>query len=67
MTPQEIRGLRKKKSDELKALRLSKNITKSKISRETGLSRHTINRLEGGEEDWSMTSEIIYRQALDKL
>jgi transcriptional regulator with XRE-family HTH domain len=64
MSPVEIQALRKKRAENLKALRSSKKISKAKLSRITGLSRHTIDKIEGGNDAWVIDSEIIYQEAL---
>jgi DNA-binding XRE family transcriptional regulator len=67
MTPSEILLLRKIKSAEIKQSRIAANICKVRLAKESGLSRPTIDRIENGEEPWSVDSEILYVDAVNRL
>jgi DNA-binding XRE family transcriptional regulator len=67
MTPGEILLLRKIRSDQIKQTRITANICKIKLSKEAGISRPTIDRIEKGEEPWSVNSELLYIQGVANL
>jgi predicted transcriptional regulator len=45
---------------------MSYEITKSDLSRKSGLSRACIDRIESGIKPWNVDSEIIYIETLNK-
>lgn len=66
MTPAEFLALRKVRGERLKKYRLAANVSKSELSRRSGLARQTIDKIESGEEGWLIDSELVYLQYLKK-
>jgi transcriptional regulator with XRE-family HTH domain len=67
MTLQEIQTERKKRSDAMRRLRKSKGISQQKLAQISGLSWPTIVRIEKGEQEWRIDSELIYLATLNNL
>lgn len=57
---------RKARANNLRLIRMSYEITKSDLSRKSGLSRACIDRIESGIKPWNVDSEIIYIETLNK-
>ena len=64
MNQNQLNQQRKHRSLLLKAMRTSKGISKSKLSKISGLAKDTIARIESGDKDWNIGSEIIYCDCL---
>ena len=62
----EINELRKKRGAQLKEKRESSNISKSQLSRRTGISRSTIDRIENGKGSWNIDTELLYIKHCEK-
>jgi transcriptional regulator with XRE-family HTH domain len=67
MTLQEVQEERKRRSENMRNLRLSKGISQEKLAQISGLSWPTIVRIENGKKEWRIDSEIIYIKALNSL
>jgi len=52
------------KGDELKRLRLSKNLSLKEASISTGIPYKHLNDLEAGRRCWTAEKETIYREAI---
>jgi transcriptional regulator with XRE-family HTH domain len=63
----DLNPIRKKRADELKQMRLEKNISQEKLSEISGLHRATIARIESGRIGWNVDSEFVYFETLNKL
>ena len=64
MNIHEITKARKKRADVLLSTRKQLGITITALSKETGLSRDTINRIEQGKTAWTIDTENIYLSGL---
>lgn len=67
MTLQEVQKERKRRSEVMRNLRLSKGISQEKLAQISGLSWPTIVRIEKGDKEWRIDSEIIYLKTLSNL
>jgi DNA-binding XRE family transcriptional regulator len=67
MTPTELIAARKKRAEVLRARRINARISKAIFSKQTGLSRTTIDIIESGQKPWNIDSEIIYMHALQPI
>jgi len=67
MNREEIQSERKKRSAELRNLRLSKGVSQERLIAISGLSWPTITRIESGAKEWRIDSEIMYINALNSL
>lgn len=67
MLPTELFALRKLRSDELKQIRIAKNITKESLAEKATISRKTIDRMESGKHSYGIDSEILYLNALETV
>lgn len=59
-----IDPIRKKRSEELRQMRLDKGVSQEYVSTISGLSRTTIIRIENGTIGWNIDSEILYFETL---
>jgi DNA-binding XRE family transcriptional regulator len=64
MNPSALSSLRIKKALQLRALRMQSKMTKSALSRKSGLNRNTIDRIESGSGPWNVDSELIYLDSI---
>jgi DNA-binding XRE family transcriptional regulator len=55
---------RKVRALALRQVRLKRGMSKISLSRKSGLTRWTIDRIEAGEKSWNIDSEIIYTETL---
>ena len=62
----ELNELRKTRGEQLKAQREVGNISKSQLSRRSGISRSTIDRIENGEGSWNIDTELLYIKHCEK-
>lgn len=62
-----INLIRKKRADELKQIRIEKNISQEQLSEKSGLHRATISRIESGKIGWNIDSELVYFTTLQNL
>lgn len=63
----DIIAIRKNRANELRQMRLEKNISQEKLSEISGLHRATIVRIESGLIGWNIDSELIYFATLNNL
>ena len=61
-----LTSIRIKRAEYLRSTRIESNITKSDLSRKSGLSRKCIDRIESGIKPWNVDSELIYIETLNK-
>ena len=63
----DVEPIRKRRSRELRLMRVDCNITQVQLSALSGLTQSTISKIERGIVSWSIDNEIIYFETLLKL
>jgi len=63
----DINPIRQKRADELRQIRIEKNISQERLSEISGLHRATIVRIESGKIGWNIDSELVYFETLKRL
>jgi len=66
MTPKELSAARKDRCENLRKLRIHHNITIWQLHKISGLSFSTVRRIESGDYNISINTEIIYLDAIKK-
>jgi DNA-binding XRE family transcriptional regulator len=67
MNPSTLSTLRIKRALQLRAFRIQSKMTKSALSRKSGLCRNCINAIESGSKPWNIDSELIYLESLKPI
>lgn len=66
MNTKDLNLVRLNRSAQLKQMRLSASIGKTEMSQLSGLHLATIYRIESGDVQWHIDSEIIYVNTIEK-
>lgn len=66
MTPEDLVQKRKLRGQQLKKLRIEKNVSQNELVVRSGLAWPTITRIENGTAGWSIDSELLYLDGLSK-
>lgn len=60
----DVEPIRKKRSRELRLLRVDCKLTQTELSTLSGLTQSTISKIERGIVSWSIDNEILYFETL---